>query len=231
MLRLAVALLTLMSALGAGLAATGPRTDNHWIPRCNFVTGGVLKYDGPCEFDLKSGGSFVLLIPSVWTEGYLISMRVDGGEGRATVSTRFRDGLSEPVILAGLKRRGACWLAADTKVCAYEAGPAVVLFPEGDHALETTTWARRCIIEVEGTAYLDDSCLYSRFKDGSVFSIGGATRENGSALTAYIEVEGDTGEGSWNSAIGESHAHTSLGSLTKVGSCWMNDHAKVCVYE
>ena len=91
----------------------------------------------------------------------------------------------------------------------------------------------KCLLEVNGHAYIKGACKIEVSKDGS-FDIGTGGQ---SAYFAYVNLDEplqararQTAEGFWNGEHGESHAHTPLGTLTRDGACWSNQTAKVCAW-
>lgn len=89
-----------------------------------------------------------------------------------------------------------------------------------------------CYLSVGGHVYLDGSCNVDLTSDGS-FSIGtGDTDRLRSRYFAYVNIDPETkkADGSWNGVDAESHAHDPLGTLTRSGGCWSNNHAKVCAW-
>lgn len=47
---------------------------------------------------------------------------------------------------------------------------------------------------------------------------------------AYVDVNGQTAEGSWNEERGANLAHTPVGTLKRNDACWSNQNAKVCAW-
>lgn len=88
----------------------------------------------------------------------------------------------------------------------------------------------RCLLEVDGRAYLDSRCRIELFGDGG-FSIGRGTTRVGSRYFAVVNVQrAGLAEGFWNGPEAESHAHEALGALTRDGACWKNAKARVCAW-
>jgi len=89
----------------------------------------------------------------------------------------------------------------------------------------------RCLIEVGGKRYLDEPCNIDLGPDGS-FSVGTGDGGRASRYFAYVSLDGDgTATGSWNGIHAASHAHDSLGTLTRQGgACWANARARICAW-
>lgn len=95
-------------------------------------------------------------------------------------------------------------------------------------ALPALARPAKCLIEVEGKAYVDGPCDFRPLSGGGgSFQITG---ESGKHF-AYVYVEGD-GKASahWNGILGESRAHDPLGTLARDGACWSNATAKLCAW-
>jgi len=88
----------------------------------------------------------------------------------------------------------------------------------------------KCLLEVDGTHYLDGPCNIDLGADGS-FSIG-AGETTRSKYFAYVNIEPGTerGLGYWNGPQAEDRAHTDLGGLVRNGGCWVNETARVCAW-
>lgn len=81
-----------------------------------------------------------------------------------------------------------------------------------------------CFLNVNGKVYIDNICDYDEEKDGS-FTIGANGK---SVYFAYVFPGSDS---YWNREPTSTHAHASLGVLSKSGACWANDHARVCAWK
>jgi hypothetical protein len=79
-----------------------------------------------------------------------------------------------------------------------------------------------CKLVVEGNTYIDGKCDYESDPDGS-FRIFGAI------YFAYVDVNGDTAEATWNANPKSLHAGAPLGTLTRKGACWENATTQICV--
>lgn len=80
-----------------------------------------------------------------------------------------------------------------------------------------------CTLVVKGKSYIEGECLFEADPDGSF-------RISAKDYFAYVNVNagGKTAEASWNADPSATHAHASLGMLTRKGACWENANAKVC---
>ena len=93
-----------------------------------------------------------------------------------------------------------------------------------------TALTGRCVLEVDQKSYLDGPCNIEMSRDGS-FSIG-AGEQSRSEFFAYVHLApaavGATGY--WNGPEAASHAHDSLGALSRDGACWVNSRARICAW-
>jgi len=86
----------------------------------------------------------------------------------------------------------------------------------------------KCLLSIEGEIYIDGVCDFEPLSGtGGDFRITGPKARYFAYL--YVESQG-IGDGHWNGAIGESRAHTPLGTLKRDGACWTNDTAKLCAW-
>lgn len=88
----------------------------------------------------------------------------------------------------------------------------------------------RCLIEVDGRAYLFGQCnAMDRYDSG--LSVGMVDTGKPSPYFASVSTNDDgSGEGQWNGEPGASHAQTPLGRMKRSGGCWLNERAKVCAW-
>lgn len=89
--------------------------------------------------------------------------------------------------------------------------------------------AGKCILRVDGKTYLNGACDISLIGGGS-FIVSTMPNINPSYF-AYVNLDSTTpgsATGSWNGKEAESHAHDTLGTLTRKGACWSNARATVC---
>lgn len=101
-------------------------------------------------------------------------------------------------------------IAGAVAICALAASAA--------HAAQRTV---QCTLTVKGKAYLDGPCQFEADPDGSF-------RMFGKDYFAYVNVTGKVAEASWNGEEKASHAHASLGTLSRKGACWENAEARIC---
>jgi hypothetical protein len=92
---------------------------------------------------------------------------------------------------------------------------------------QAATFQGKCLLEVNGRAYIKGPCNVE-MRQGGDFTIG--TGRTPITYFAYVYVNGETAEGFWNEERGANHAHTSLGTFTRDGACWSNQTAKVCAW-
>lgn len=80
-----------------------------------------------------------------------------------------------------------------------------------------------CTLMVKGKSYIEGECLFEADPDGSF-------RISAKDYFAYVNVNagGKTAEASWNADPKATHAHATLGTLTRKGACWENANARVC---
>src|SRR5215210_2591211 len=90
----------------------------------------------------------------------------------------------------------------------------------------------RCLIEVDGTRYLDGRCNVQLEPNGS-FTVGTASgSDKSSRHFAYVLAE-STGRANayWSgSSPGSPYAHDALGTVTRKGACWINVNARICAW-
>lgn len=86
----------------------------------------------------------------------------------------------------------------------------------------------KCLLEVEGTVYIDGRCLVRMEANGD-FQIDASSDDEPLTYFATVSITSrGVGKGFWNEERGASHAQTPLGVLRKNGACWENAAAKVC---
>jgi len=91
-------------------------------------------------------------------------------------------------------------------------------------------FAAKCILEVEGKAYINGLCDVSIIDEEGSFIL---TEKSRRPYFAYIIIDSDdksTADGTWNGVRGASHAHAPLGSRTMQfrDGCWSNAGARAC---
>jgi hypothetical protein len=90
-----------------------------------------------------------------------------------------------------------------------------------------------CYLRVAGKTYLDGRCNVMMDKSGD-FSIGMVDTGKPSkyfASVTVIDASTGKGEGLWNGIFAESHAQDTLGKLSRLGGCWVNEVVKVCAWK
>lgn len=87
----------------------------------------------------------------------------------------------------------------------------------------------RCLIEVDGEAYLFGQCNADRERDGSL-SVGTGDTNRSRFFAIVNASEGGSADGYWNEQPRASHAQTPLGVMKRSGGCWINERAKVCAW-
>jgi hypothetical protein len=87
-----------------------------------------------------------------------------------------------------------------------------------------------CLLEVDHKTYLDGPCNIELSIHGS-FSLG-VGEHSRSEFFAYVNLDPKAAKaaGFWNGPEAASHAHHSLGALTREGACWINSRARVCAW-
>lgn len=97
-------------------------------------------------------------------------------------------------------------------------------------SFSANAYTAKCLLQVEGTTYINGDCNFSPFNDGTgSFSLG--TDDPTTRFFAYVFVNEDgTANAAWNGADGASHAHNDLGELKRNGACRFNDRAIICAW-
>ena len=90
----------------------------------------------------------------------------------------------------------------------------------------------KCVIEVDGTFYLNGPCNFERESDGS-FEIGVGPPGVASQFFAYLVLgtDGESALGYWNSPDAGEKAYEDLGPMTRDGACWVSAAARLCAYK
>jgi len=80
-----------------------------------------------------------------------------------------------------------------------------------------------CTLVVKGKTYIEGECQFEADPDGSF-------RIYAKDYFAYVNMIAGTktAEASWNADPKATHAHATLGTLTRKGACWENAGAKIC---
>ncbi len=86
-----------------------------------------------------------------------------------------------------------------------------------------------CFLEINGQSYLDGTCNIV-MQEGERFTVGRGDRQHRSKYSAAVVLDPQEGlaYGHWNGRDAKGPMDQELGSLTRQGGCWINDHAKVC---
>jgi hypothetical protein len=102
----------------------------------------------------------------------------------------------------------------------------------------------RCLLEVDGRAYISGRCAYL-IEAGGSFEIHGPRQiysgidyprpeiyagERSNDYFALVEIEGRSGHGHWNEDPRATHGYGDLGTLTRRGACWVNARARICLW-
>lgn len=103
----------------------------------------------------------------------------------------------------------------------------------------------RCLLEVNGKAYISGACTYQTYSGGG-FMINGPrqifpgvdyprpryqTGQRSADYFAQVNIEGRTGEAYWNEQRRATHAHSNLGTVRRDGACWVNARTRICVWK
>ncbi len=83
----------------------------------------------------------------------------------------------------------------------------------------------RCRLAIGGKNYIDGRCWVRLEPDGS-FQIMSLDEQ----YFAQLLRDGPGGVGHWNKTPGSTHAHTTLGNMTRNGACWSNAEAAICAW-
>lgn len=86
----------------------------------------------------------------------------------------------------------------------------------------------QCLLQVDGTTYLNGDCNFSAFGEDGSFSMG--TDDPGNRYFAYVIMYEGVANASWNGVEAASHAHNSLGEMKRNGACRYNDRAIICAW-
>lgn len=95
-------------------------------------------------------------------------------------------------------------------------------------ALERPT----CMLSIGSKRHSIENCQARDDRTANQRAITLAPKDLGSTrYFAYLVIDKrmpDRAEGFWNEEVGARHAHSPLGTLVKVGACWVNAVAKIC---
>ncbi|KXK00939.1 MAG: hypothetical protein UZ17_ACD001001993 [Acidobacteria bacterium OLB17] len=88
----------------------------------------------------------------------------------------------------------------------------------------------RCLLVIDGKTYISGRCDIEMYNDGTgSFQI--TERRKRGAYFAQVLIDNGEALGYWNEERAATHAHASLGALTRDGACWKNDRARVCAWK
>ncbi|WP_050526520.1 hypothetical protein [Pseudorhodobacter aquimaris] len=94
-------------------------------------------------------------------------------------------------------------------------------------ALPAQARPAKCLMEVNGKAYIDGACDFEALDKTGSFKISAPDF----LYFAYVNVDvPGIAKGYWNEEKGANHAHTPLGTLKRDGACWRNKAAKLCAW-
>lgn len=132
-------------------------------------------------------------------------------------------GISEPMP-SEEPAGAASLLPAGTET---ESSDSFTSNPYGTASLGTTWRGKigRCKLNVGSLQPIDGACWIRLDGDGS-FQIMSMDEQ----IFAQLDRDGAAGVAFWNETPGASHAHASLGSMTRDGACWHNASAELCAW-
>jgi len=125
------------------------------------------------------------------------------------------------------------------------AQPVGALAAPRQHRLPPDYKWGQCLLEVEGKRYISGRCAYQVSHGGS-FEIQGPkqiysgidypepavfTGERSTDYFAQVDVDPDGAEAFWNADVRATHAQAHLGPVTRRGACWVNAHARICLWK
>ncbi len=85
-----------------------------------------------------------------------------------------------------------------------------------------------CYFEVDNEILIEGTCSFVPFEGGD---FGIYDNYSNPIYFAFVYIDGNFAEGWWNEDAGAGHAHTPLGSLRRVGGCWINQTVRVCAWK
>jgi hypothetical protein len=88
----------------------------------------------------------------------------------------------------------------------------------------------KCVLQVKQKTYLNGPCEIAITDKAGSFTIG-VSETRPSPYFAYVSIDADGATGFWNETPDASHAHTSLGKLTRDRACWKNKTTRICAYK
>jgi hypothetical protein len=119
-------------------------------------------------------------------------------------------------------------VSSERAAVALQAAPTTPVSSQSRQTeLESTDFAGKCLLVVNGQTYINGECDVSLKPDGSFFM--GAGHEVSPRYFVYINtVSLNQASGNWNGREMESHAGESLGNLVRNGDCWQNETVNLC---
>ena len=96
------------------------------------------------------------------------------------------------------------------------AGPA--------HAQDKTRMIPHCLLQVDGIKYIAGRCKFTPLGQGSFI----LTELARNPYFAYVVLDGETADATWNGERSSTHAQNPLGTVRRKGACWQNRRAKIC---
>ena len=86
----------------------------------------------------------------------------------------------------------------------------------------------RCLLQVDGRAYIKGPCATLRQDNGSLMVGSDGNRISSPYFAQITPNEDGSADGFWNEIPKSTHAQSSLGTLKRSGTCWINARATVC---
>jgi hypothetical protein len=119
--------------------------------------------------------------------------------------------------------------SSPTKASPVPIAPEPEQPPEIEKASVGADWRGKrgkCRLRVSGTSYISGDCWIRMEGEGS-FQIMSLDEQYFAQL---LRSEGEA-MGHWNETPGSTHAHSSLGVMTRAGGCWKNADAEICAWD
>lgn len=88
----------------------------------------------------------------------------------------------------------------------------------------------KCMLVIDGKTYISGKCDIDMYNDGTGSFQITELRKKG-AYFAQVLIDQGTALGYWNGTRNATHAHSSLGEMTRDGACWQNDRARICAWK
>lgn len=83
----------------------------------------------------------------------------------------------------------------------------------------------RCLLKISGKKFIEGQC-WVRLETGGSFQI---TSLNESYIAQLLRTDGEA-IGYWNETAGSTHAHATLGVMSRSGACWKSGKAEICAW-